>query len=839
MNKIQSPITKAILLIIFALSINLLAQPSSAQQFTDFFISAHETVSAFQCTTVTDYVLITNTMGETQQYALELDRPGAVWTIVFPETFTLLPGQTQEVVEQITLPCSAKEPKQLLLYVTTSTQQETIEQEIVPQTPLNIDLTVKPIEQTIKPCASARYEIYLKNLGDFEETYTLSTTAAEAVFSNTTFVLQTNSSAEVALWIKPKDCSNSETQNFLVRAQTKNTNLAAEQQLKLSITRTGIADIASGTRTISTTYRESNANLSLVNTGSESITYSLSITGANWAVIEPTALTIPANSVRSFSLHFAPTPKTREGYWPIIINARAESTGNTYSKQIYLFLERDSVVVKYISNHWFGLALMITVFFVFVEATRRVAGYTNSPAYLAAKLAAKKQKTIKKEQRKKQELKQIQQKQKLLLKKQEREQEQEEKKRQGMLRQAELSLQEKYDFVPKQEAKPDLMGKTIAIILLIIVLIIGAGSAYLYRALLAKNLLFLFFGVCLSVAIIIIFILIRAAVLSRRHIVSQAHLIKNHHMLIKGWKKGILNCAIQNTDPVSQPSIKLSKGCSESIPPDQLTYKTYQLRTTFAEQIKKVEISFAVPKKWMIKNHVNLRKIHFQCFTNNTWKTIPVLLISQNNSSCYYSCQTSATGSYAITAVADEVIVKELHVPKKIKKDNVKKKPSRIAKRSMAGIVILLVLLSTALTTYILSAPAPFQQSPAGIPSQSWYANTQHSINLAHYFKDPDNDLLKYTTKVGPHIFVEVKNNLAVLTPEKNWTGQSYIIFAVDDGKEGMVVSNAVKLIVRKPVIPQVVWDYAKPALLGVLILLIAVCCIKYTTQIKNFLMKD
>ncbi|MDO8660311.1 MAG: hypothetical protein Q7K43_00330, partial [Candidatus Woesearchaeota archaeon] len=149
------------------------------------------------------------------------------------------------------------------------------------------------------------------------------------------------------------------------------------------------------------------------------------------------------------------------------------------------------------------------------------------------------------------------------------------------------------------------------------------------------------------------------------------------------------------------------------------------------------------------------------------------------------------------------------------------------------------VLLSTALSTYILSAPTPFIPAIAGIPTQSWHVNAPQSIDLARYFKDPDGDLLKYTTKIGPHVSVEIKNNLALLTPEKDWAGQSYVIFAVDDGKGGIVVSNAVKLIVSKPVIPQIVLNYAKPALLGVLILLVAFSCIKYSKQIKNFLMKD
>ncbi|MDO8661067.1 MAG: hypothetical protein Q7K43_04205, partial [Candidatus Woesearchaeota archaeon] len=476
----------------------------------------------------------------------------------------------------ITLPCSAKKPKQLLLYVTTATQQETIEQEIVPQTSINIELTTQPLEQTIMPCATAQYEIALKNSADFEETYTLSTTAAEAVFSTTTLVLQANSSAKIALWIKPKDCTRSQTQDFFVRVQTENTALVAEQQLKLIISRAGIADISPGKRTIRTTYLESDVNLSLANTGSESTTYSLNVSGANWIIIKPAALKLSGNSTGILSLHFAPTTETREGYWPIIINARAESTGNTYSKQMYLFLERDSIFVRYLAKHWLGLTLMIFVFAVVVEILRRLANHVNSPVYFAEK----KQRRLEKEQRKKQlvqehakqkqelqkkkelkkkeELKQINQKEKLLLKKQE----QEEKKRQSMLRQAELSLQEKYDFVPKQEAKPGLASKTIAIILLIIVLIIGIGSTYVYRALLAQHTWFLFSGVYLSAAIIVIYILIRAAVLSRRHIVSQTHLIQNNHMLIKGWKTGILHCAIQNATAVSRPSIKLSKGHS-------------------------------------------------------------------------------------------------------------------------------------------------------------------------------------------------------------------------------------------------------------------------------------
>ncbi len=831
MTKTLSPTTKAILLITCFLSIILLSQLGAAQQFTDFFISVHDSVDGLQCTRVTDYVLLTNTQDHSQEYVLTPEGSAAVWTTLSPTNFTLTPGQTQLVAEQFTLPCNAKNAKQLLFTVTTAAGEESITQDIVPQTPLNIEFSTLAQEKIIPPCGTARYDLILTNPANFEEQYTFDTTyssASEISLSNRTLTLSGNTTRSLQLFIKPNDCTSSGIFLFTVRARTKNTNLIAEQQFMLTILNTGIAEIAPGIRTIQTTRAESKINISITNKGQESTTYVLEVSGVDWVQTDQTKIIISPNGSATATLHFTPNADTPEGYWPVVLSLRAENTGNVYEKKIFVFLERDSVVVRYLATHWARLLIMLIVFIAVAEGIRRLANYTNSTSYkqwqqqrARRKQQLRKQhekeqkkreqeKNARKEQKKKEQLERVQQQEKL----RQKQKEQAEKKQASVLAQAEQELKKTYTLVPKQESESTSAGKSLVAVLLVLILAMGAGALYKYHTLLAQQRFFVGWGVGIALSILILLYIISSIISSYCHTCSKKYLLKGQNLSILGWRTGILMCAVQADAPVVNPSMKLCKGTSAIIPPEAIVYDAYELRTTFPEQIQSVEISFAVPTDWLAKNLTNSRYITLQQFANNKWSAVPVTRVAKTKQVEYYACTVQKTGAYAITATQDPAI---LHAQLTVRKA----RRSEYSKKTVAGLFILFLFLATVLSTYLLSAPAPFQLTTTGIPLQSWYVNTDHTINLGHYFKDPDNDTIKYTTRIGPHMSVEVQNNLALLTPETYWTGESYVIFAADDGKGGIVTSNAVKLVVAKPVLPVMILKYAKPALLGILIILV------------------
>ncbi len=65
--------------------------------------------------------------------------------------------------------------------------------------------------------------------------------------------------------------------------------------------------------------------------------------------------------------------------------------------------------------------------------------------------------------------------------------------------------------------------------------------------------------------------------------------------------------------------------------------------------------------------------------------------------------------------------------------------------------------------------------------------NAEYSLDLNTYFSDDDNDVLAYTATPGEHLTALIQKNIALLTPEKDWVGNTSIIFSADDGKGGTV----------------------------------------------------
>ncbi|MFA6888662.1 MAG: hypothetical protein WC254_04145 [Candidatus Woesearchaeota archaeon] len=77
--------------------------------------------------------------------------------------------------------------------------------------------------------------------------------------------------------------------------------------------------------------------------------------------------------------------------------------------------------------------------------------------------------------------------------------------------------------------------------------------------------------------------------------------------------------------------------------------------------------------------------------------------------------------------------------------------------------------------------------------------NSEYSLDLNTYFSDEDNDVLQYSAKTGEHLLAVIRENLALLTPERDWTGKTTVVFGADDGKEGYVESPALVVNVFTP----------------------------------------
>lgn len=70
--------------------------------------------------------------------------------------------------------------------------------------------------------------------------------------------------------------------------------------------------------------------------------------------------------------------------------------------------------------------------------------------------------------------------------------------------------------------------------------------------------------------------------------------------------------------------------------------------------------------------------------------------------------------------------------------------------------------------------------------------NAAYALDLTTYFTDPDKDPLTYTATPGDHLTATAAGSSVSISPEKDWTGETTIVFRADDGKGGIVESPAI-----------------------------------------------
>ena len=77
-----------------------------------------------------------------------------------------------------------------------------------------------------------------------------------------------------------------------------------------------------------------------------------------------------------------------------------------------------------------------------------------------------------------------------------------------------------------------------------------------------------------------------------------------------------------------------------------------------------------------------------------------------------------------------------------------------------------------------------------------WDEDTNYTLNLSNYFRDPDNDVLSFTGLSNSNISVNIINGIANLIPKKDFFGNQTIVFNVSDGFN-TASSNRIDLIIN------------------------------------------
>jgi len=84
----------------------------------------------------------------------------------------------------------------------------------------------------------------------------------------------------------------------------------------------------------------------------------------------------------------------------------------------------------------------------------------------------------------------------------------------------------------------------------------------------------------------------------------------------------------------------------------------------------------------------------------------------------------------------------------------------------------------------------------SSIPGQEWDEDTNLTLNLSNYFRDPDNDMLMFTATPVSNITLLFNDSIVTLVPDENFNGIRDVVFTASDGLLS-TDSNNVMLVIN------------------------------------------
>jgi hypothetical protein len=282
------------------------------------------------------------------------------------------------------------------------------------------------------------------------------------------------------------------------------------------------------------------------------------------------------------------------------------------------------------------------------------------------------------------------------------------------------------------------------------------------------------------------------------------------------------------------------------------------------KDVEKATFRFAVKRKWLTKNNIPEDAVKVMRYNNGKWVNVQSTQLLQGDSKVVYYESTHTTLSlFAIVGESEDTAVtqpvKELPVKQSKKETKAPKVKEPVVDPLVeleqpeskkwtwlvyAGIALLAVLVLA--SPLYLDMPVNEDVTPtedlnaiaeeveaiadavaeideqAGIPTQSWDANTDNTLDLSEYFIDPDQESLEYTHTDLDHISIAYEGNIARMTPDLDWTGEEVVVFTATDADNATVDSNPVTLRVSEPEqTNEFVQDYGTYVLLALVFLVI------------------
>lgn len=190
--------------LLFTLTLLLIISSSvSAASVEDFSAYASESVlSGCQCKTFSTIVTITNTGTVASDYLIYVEGSAAPYTELKPNIVVLAPGKTEKVYVYITPPCAFSGKLELVTKIAASTLEKEIYQLLDVASCRNIELKAEKISASSCPCSDLTYNINVRNIGSFVDTYWLNATDfANPAFSENPVTLAPGENKTVQLTV--------------------------------------------------------------------------------------------------------------------------------------------------------------------------------------------------------------------------------------------------------------------------------------------------------------------------------------------------------------------------------------------------------------------------------------------------------------------------------------------------------------------------------------------------------------------------------------------------------------------------------------------------------------
>ena len=797
----------------------LLLTTVNAQQ-EDFSAFGPVIIKTFQCTAHQFPITIANTGDVASTYYLEVDGTAASWIKFAPANFVLNPGQSIEVESFLEAPCDAYGDYTLDIYILTSYGLEkVIMQDITVERPLNVDIIANVFSQSIAPCQNAKYDLTIVNPASFTETYLLSVDSfkSEAELSQDKVTLPANSSKDVTVEIKPKNCEKVGDYIIVFSAEAEKTRTIAEIDLQLEINDSGIPLIAEGITSIkSNLLEESAAEISIFNKGEETKEYTVSVLGQSWVTTDTTSLTVEGQESEKFNLYIQPPEGITQGEYPVKITVK-DQEGSEYSKEIVIKLRSSTVLGKLFTDYLWQTIAGIIIFVLIVVGIYLLANKLTSEEYKLARAKRKKER-----EKKKAELKREKEKIKAEREKEKQRKERElERVQEKAIQKYEKQIRSEYELISKDEIiegrrAPKNWLRNLVLFFVILILL---AIVMTFRSVLWANKYYVLIGLIILAVLLIIRQLSR---LGKTIAVWRGIVLANEALLMNvGWKKGLHQLSFKLDSPAKRVKVIAKKGRTRHakyVQAKDIVYKYFKVKASVQDvDVKEAKYRFKVSKNWLRKREIKEDAVALAVLRHGSYSKLKTIREGADEKYVYYKAATNVFGQFAIVG-----------------KTSAKKKYKSYTSYIIA--LIILVILGGGIIA-LLAAEEPI--TVKGIPLQIWDQDTQHSLELSKYFNDPDGDSLDYHFEGVQNIDVQITDGIIYFTPDQEWSGQRVITFTADDGKGGVVKSNPVTLVVKKTILPKEFVGYLKYVLTGIIILIVLLAVLVLRKPIMKWLEED